>query len=85
MAALRPLTVAWDPSSSMEVTIQTRDVMEEELSDSGSYTIAAESNPARSSQRIRVFRANRVDIAGGLEGSELRLVVRRTVEPLVVE
>jgi len=42
-------------------------------------------NPANANQRIRLFRFNEVDIAGGLAGSRLQIKIRAEVEPIVVE
>ena len=40
---------------------------------------------ARPDQRVRVWRFNEVDIAGGLPGSRFRVKVRQTVEPVIVQ
>ena len=40
---------------------------------------------ARTDQRIRVSRFNQVEIAGGLPGSRLKVEVRQTVEPIIVQ
>jgi hypothetical protein len=47
--------------------------------------ISGANNPANASQRVRVFRFNEVNIAGGLPGSRLRVQVRKTVEPVTVQ
>ena len=55
------------------------------LPDTGAVVIPGTSNPARVDQRIRIFRFNEVDIAGGLFGSRMRVEVRQTVEPVIVQ
>ncbi len=42
-------------------------------------------NVARADQRIRVFRFNEVGIDGGLPGSRMRVEIRQTVEPVIVQ
>jgi hypothetical protein len=54
------------------------------MADNGEAVVAAENNPRRAEQRIRVYRFNEVDIVGGLAESELRLTIRNTVEPITV-
>lgn len=86
VAADQPLTVTWSrPSEAAGAEISTRDFEAEGLPDTGSFTIPGTSNPPSTDQRIRVWRFNKVDIAGGLFGSELKLSVRNTVEPVVVQ
>ncbi len=86
VAANQPLLVRWTvPSRAKFAELETRDFGTITLPDSGSYQIPGASNPARPDQRIRVFRFNEVDMAGGLTGSRLRVTVRKTVEPVVVQ
>lgn len=81
-----PLTVTWSrPVEALGADLETRDFSIDNLPDSGTYTIPGEQNPPREDQRIRVWRFNQVEIAGGLTGSRLKLSVRHTVEPIVVE
>lgn len=83
---LQPLTVRWTvPSRAKAAEIETRDFGPATLPDTGAYVIPGPNNPARPDQRIRVFRFNEVDVAGGLLGSRLRVTVRKTVEPVTVE
>jgi hypothetical protein len=85
VAANQPLLVRWSvPSRAKSAELETNDFGTVTLPDSGSYMIPGIDNPARPDQRIRVFRFNEVDIAGGLIGSRLRVQVRKTVEPVVV-
>jgi hypothetical protein len=80
-----PLTVTWDaPALARGVEIETRDYESPVLADNGEAVIAAENNPERAEQRIRVYRFNEVDILGGLAESEFRVTIRNTVEPLTV-
>ena len=84
--ALQPLLVRWTvPSKAKSAEVETRDFGPVTLPDTGAYRIAGVDNPARPDQRIRVFRFNEVDMAGGLTGSRLRVKVRKTVEPVVVQ
>ncbi len=84
--ALQPLTVRWSvPSQAQSAEVETRDFGPIALPDTGAYVIAGGNNPANTSQRIRVFRFNEVNIAGGLSGSRLRVTVRKTVQPVVVK
>ncbi len=85
VAANQPLLVRWSvPSRAKSAELETKDLGTVTLPDTGSYLIAGANNPPRPDQRIRVFRFNEVDIAGGLIGSRLRVKVRKTVEPIVV-
>ncbi len=81
----QPLLVRWTvPSQARSAEVETRDFGPITLPDTGAYRIAGVDNPARPDQRIRVFRFNEVDMAGGLIGSRFRVTVRKTVEPVVV-
>ena len=83
----QPLLVRWTvPSRAKSAEVETRDFGPVTLPDSGAYRIAgADNNQLRPDQRVRVFRFNDVDMAGGLTGSRLRVKVRKTVEPVVVQ
>jgi len=83
----QPLLVRWTvPSRAKSAEVETRDFGPVTLPDSGAYRIAgADNNQIRTDQRVRVFRFNEVDMAGGLVGSRLRVKVRKTVEPIVVQ
>jgi len=86
VAANQPLTVRWTvPSQAKSAEVETKDFGPVTLPDTGAYVIAGVSNPPNASQRIRVFRFNEVDVAGGLPGSRLRVTVRTTVEPVTVQ
>jgi hypothetical protein len=85
-AANQPMTVTWTrPSEAVAADLETRDFSAQGIPDLASYTIPGGSNPARPDQRIRVWRYNEVNIAGGLFGSRLKLSIRNTVEPIVVQ
>jgi hypothetical protein len=84
--ANQPLTVRWTvPSQATQAEVETRNFPNTALPDTGAYVIPGASNPPRPDQRIRVFRYNEVNIAGGLLGSRLRVKVRNTVEPVIVQ
>ncbi len=83
---LVPLTVRWSvPSQALSAQVETRDLNPVTVPDTGAYVIPGPSNPARADQRIRVFRFNEVNMNGGLPGSRLRVTVRNTVEPIIVQ
>lgn len=82
----QPLLVRWTvPSRAKSAEVETKDFGPATLPDTGAYQIPGASNQARPDQRIRVFRFNEVDVAGGLIGSRMRVTVRKTLEPIVVK
>ncbi|HEU5303885.1 MAG TPA: hypothetical protein VFU40_04510 [Gemmatimonadales bacterium] len=86
ITANQPFTVTWTrPSEAVAADLETRDFSTTGIPDAGTFTISAADNPARPDQRIRLWRYNRVDIAGGLPGSQLKLSIRNTVEPVIVQ
>ena len=87
VAVNQPILVRWTvPSKAKSAELETRDIGPITLPDTGAYQIAGvDNNQIRPDQRIRVFRFNEVDMAGGLVGSRLRVKVRKTVEPVVVQ
>jgi hypothetical protein len=86
ITAGQPFTITWTrPSEAVAADLETRDFSIDAISDAGTFTISGVDNPARPDQRIRLWRYNQVTIAGGLAGSQLRLSIRNTVEPVVVQ
>jgi hypothetical protein len=86
LAADQAMTVRWNvPSQARSAEVETKDYGPVLLPDTGAVIIPGASNPAAADQRIRVFRFNEVDIAGGLFGSRMRVEVRQSVDPLIVE
>jgi hypothetical protein len=86
ITAGQPFTVTWTrPSEALGAELETRDFAVDGLSDLGTYSVSGADNPARPDQRIRLWRYNQVTIAGGLSTSQLRLSIRNTVEPVVVQ
>lgn len=86
LLAAQSMMITWNrPSQAAAADVETQDFAVEGIVDAGSFTISAVDNPRRDDQRIRVWRFNRVDIAGGLFGSRLKLKIRNTVEPVVVQ
>jgi hypothetical protein len=84
--ASQPMTITWTrPSEAVAADLETQDFQAQGIPDAATYTIPAGNNPARSDQRIRLWRYNEVNIAGGLFGSSLKLSIRNTVEPIVVQ
>jgi len=80
------LTVTWNvPSQALSAEIETRDFGPTLIQDTGTFDIPAGSNLTRSDQRIRLFRFNEVNLAGGLTGSRFRIKIRQSVEPVVVQ
>ena len=53
--------------------------------DTGAAIVPSTETLARIDERIRVFRFNEVGINGGLPGSRLKVEVRQTVEPVVIQ
>jgi len=86
VTAGQPLTVTWTvPSQAKFAEIETRDFSATQLLDDGSFTIPGLDNPVNANQRIRLFRFNEVEAAGGLMGSRLQIKIRAEVEPVVVQ
>jgi hypothetical protein len=86
VAAGQALTVRWEVSSqARSAEVETQHYGPVLLPDTGAVIIPGASNPAGADQRILVFRFNEVDIAGGLFGSRMRVEVRQSVDPLIVE
>ena len=86
VSSLAALTVSWTvPSQARSAEVDTRDWGPALVADAGSLVIPAESNMVNATQRIRVYRYNEVDIAGGLFGSRMRVEVRQAVEPIIVQ
>lgn len=82
----QPLVVRWTRNAEARgADIETRDFDVDGIPDTGSFTIPGGDNPARNDGRVRVWRFNRVDIDGGMFGSTLKLSVRDTVEPVVIQ
>lgn len=80
------LLVRWTvPSQAAGADVESRDYQIQDIEDSGSHRIPGAFIQARPDERIRVWRFNRVDIAGGLAGSRLKLSVRNSVEPVFVQ
>lgn len=81
-----PLVITWTrPSEAAGVDVETQDFQADGIVDSGTYTVPATENPPRDDGYARITRFNRVDIAGGLFGSELKIKIRNTVEPVVAQ
>ena len=84
--ALQALTVLWNrPSQALSAEMETLDYDSGVLPDTSAAMVPALQNEARPDQRIRVYRFNEVSIVGGLPGSRLKVEVRQTVEPIVVQ
>ena len=85
ITASQPLAVSWTtPSQAKSASLFTRD-FSVQAPDTGIYTIPADSNPARTNQRLTLSRFNEVDIAGGPSGSRLRVTFTTIVDPFVVQ
>lgn len=86
ITANQPVTITWTrPSEAAAADLETRDFSANGILDAGAFTIQGIDNPPRPDQRIRLWRYNQVDIAGGLPGSRLKLRIRNTVEPIIVQ
>lgn len=85
VTANQALRLTWTrPAEAKSAEVETNDFGPALIPDAGVYTIPAAENPSTNDQRIRVYRYNEVDIAGGLTGSRMRVEVRNTVEPVIV-
>jgi hypothetical protein len=86
VTANQPLDVSWTtPSTAKSATVATRDLAKVTVPDTGTYTIAATSNPPRTNQRVTVQRLNSTDITGGLTGSLFSVTVTNQVSPYNVQ
>jgi hypothetical protein len=80
-----PFDVQWTRSQRGDTAeVETRDVATAQTADDGTYTVP--NNPtARNDQRIRVRRLHNLLLTGGRSGSQIRVIVRNSLEPLVVQ
>ena len=86
LTALESFIVTWDsPSQAKSAEVETRQYGPVVVPDTGAAMVPALENVAHPNQRIRVYRLNEVGIDGGLPGSRLKVEVRQTVEPVVVQ
>ncbi len=84
--SLQSLTVSWNsPSQAKSAEVETRDYGPVVVPDTGAAMVPSLENVVRPDQRIRIYRFNEVGINGGLPGSRMRVEVRQTVEPVVVQ
>ncbi len=86
VTALQSLVVTWtSPSQAKSAELETRKYGPVIVPDTGAAMVPSLDNVARADQRIRVFRFNEVGINGGLPGSRLKVEVRQTVEPVIIQ
>ena len=86
VVALQAVTVTWTtPRQARSAELETRAYGSPVLPGTGAAVIPGAQNEARPDQRIRVFRFNQVEIAGGLPGSRLKVEVRQSIEPVIVQ
>ncbi len=86
LVGLQSLIVTWNsPSQAKSAEVETRDYGPVVVPDTGGVMVPSLENVVRADQRIRVYRFNDVGIDGGLPGSRLKVEVRQTVEPVVVQ
>ena len=86
LSSLEALTINWTvPSQAVSAEVETLDWGPALVPDAGVYVVPTADNWANGSQRIRVWRYNEVAIAGGLFGSRMRVEVRQTLEPFIVQ
>ena len=84
--SLQSLIVTWNsPSQAKSAEVETRDYGPVVVPDTGAVMVPSLENVARADQRIRIYRLNEVGINGGLPGSRLKVEVRQTVEPVIVQ
>ncbi|MCH7549173.1 MAG: hypothetical protein IH969_06525 [Candidatus Krumholzibacteriota bacterium] len=86
LVALQSLIVTWNsPSQAKSAEVETRDYGPVVVPDTGAVMVPSLENVVRADQRIRVFRFNEVGINGGLPGSRMKVEVRQTVEPVIIQ
>ncbi len=86
VTALQSLLVTWTaPSQARTAELETRDYGPVVVPDTGAAMVPSSDIVARPDERIRLYRYNEVDISGALIGSRLRVEIRQTVEPIVVQ
>ncbi len=86
VTALQSLIVTWTaPSQARSAELETRDYGPVVVPDTGAAMIPSLELEARIDERIRIYRYNEVDISGALIGSRLRVEVRQTVEPIILQ
>ena len=86
LVALQSLIVTWNsPSQAKSAEVETRDYGPVVVPDTGGVMVPSVENVVRADQRIRVFRFNEVGINGGLPGSRMKVEVRQTVEPVIIQ
>ena len=86
LVALQSLIVTWNsPSQAKSAEVETRDYGPVVVPDTGGVMVPSLENVVRANQRIRVFRFNEVGINGGLPGSRMKVEVRQTVEPVIIQ
>lgn len=86
--ATLPLVVTWaSEEDAASATISTRELNEVAIGDSGTYTIPVGGLKSKEteteSERVRVDRSERVTPAGGVVGSDVRVLVRNEIELVV--
>ena len=86
VTALQTLIVTWNsPSQAKSAELETRDYGPVVVPDTGAAMVPSLENVARADQRIRIYRFNEVGINGGLPGSRLKVEIRQTVEPVIIQ
>ncbi len=86
LTAGQSLLVTWtSPSQAKSAELETQDYGPVVVPDTGAAMVPSVEILARIDERIRIFRFNEVGINGGLIGSRLRVEVRQTVEPIVIQ
>ncbi len=78
--ALQPLAISWTtPIAAQTASVETRNLTQTLVPDTGAYTIPGASNPVNTTQRLIVQRYNTVSIAGGIIGSQMTVTNKATV------
>lgn len=86
MPSLQSFVVTWNsPSQAKSAELETRDYGPVVVPDTGAAMIPSSEALARADERIRIYRFNEVGINGGLPGSRLKVEVRQTVEPIIIQ
>jgi hypothetical protein len=82
--ATQQLAISWTtPISTQSASVDTRNFSQTLVPDTGTYTLAAASNPANTKQVLKVQRYNSVIPAGGIVGSLMSITTKASVTYVV--
>ena len=85
VTANQPLAVSWTTPTTAKSATVTITGYSAQAPDTGTYTIPAANNTARTNQHLDLARFNEVDIAGAFSGSRLRVTYTASVTAITVQ